>query len=222
MNIPNASPFPPTFDSNAGDASPKRFLDFLRRLISQDLSDDSGVRIPAADRDSWVEVITSLSDHFLTPLPSPRDVPWNAMHEKVKLVEIILDLLQRVTDRVDALYAGPGDLAKKTFVRLVGLCSGLDIWVEVDVLEEEGIPTPSDLRHKAFQAAVGILRWLGSNVASVGGSEEPTWRILRNILVECLEVSHGMQVCFNYSAAALQYLARYAVAGGFSTGNYVF
>jgi serine/threonine-protein kinase ATR len=195
MDVQNPTPFPATFDSNAGDASPKQFLDFLRNLISQNLDGDPSVRIPATNRETWVTVIVSLSDHFLTPLPSHRDAPWNAMHEKVKLVEITMEVIQRATDRVDALYAGPGDLAKRIFASVLKFCTGLDVWVDLEVPKEDGIPTPLDLRQRAVQTAVGILRCMGNNITAVGGTDEPTWKILRDILTDSLEVSHGAYPC---------------------------
>jgi serine/threonine-protein kinase ATR len=191
MDVPNSTPFPATFDSNAGDASPKQFFDFLRNLISENFDGDPSVCRPAPSRDTWVPVITSLSDHFLTPLPSHHAVPWKAMHEKVKLVEITLELIQRTTDGVTALYAGPGDLAKIIFAGLVKFCGGLAGWIDVEVPQEEGIPTPLELQQKAIQTAVGILRCLGNKVTSVAGSDEPTWKTLRDILMEGLEICRG-------------------------------
>ena len=93
--------------------------------------------------------------------------------------------------RVDELYAGPGDFAKTIFTRLLKLCTSLDVWADVDVPKEEDIPTPQELREKAFQAAVEILRRLGSGISTAGRSDPQTWMELRDILVECLEVSHG-------------------------------
>jgi serine/threonine-protein kinase ATR len=187
MNIPDPTPFSAAFDSNSGGPTPKEFLVFLRNLIAQNLDDEL-----ASTRTDWVGIIIKLADHFLTPFPSNNDVPWDAMHDKIKLAEITLEVVHRATDRVRALYIGPNDLAKKIFTRLLNLCSSLDGWVGVEVPGVEGIPTPLDLRNKSFQTVVDLLRRLGSNVTSVGESDEPTWRQLRNIIVEILEVGRGM------------------------------
>jgi len=48
-----------------------------------------------------------------------------------------------------------------------------------------------ELRQKAIQTAVGILRCLGNKVTSVAGSDEPTWKTLRDILMEGLEICRG-------------------------------
>jgi hypothetical protein len=196
MNVPDSTQFPgATFDTNAEDGSAQGFLEFLRGLIKDNLSSDPPVPIPHANRGTWVPVIVALSEHFLTPLPSHHTVLWDAMHEKIKLVEITFEVVQRVTDRLDALYAGPGDLAKKIVTRLISMCVGLDIWIDVDVPEEKDIPTPLDLMRKAFQTAVCVLRSLGSTALIPGGSEEPTWKILRHILLEYVEVGHGQMPC---------------------------
>ena len=192
MNVPESTPFPvATFDSSSEDGSAHRFLEFMRGLIKENLSSDPPVPIPHANRGTWVPVIVALSEHILTPLPSHHTVLWNAMHEKIKLVEITLEVVQRVTDRLDALYAGPSDLAKKIVTRLVSMCVGLDVWVDIEVPEEKDIPTPLDLMQKASHTAVCVLRCLGGSMSIPAGSDEPTWKTLRHILMEYVEVVHG-------------------------------
>jgi serine/threonine-protein kinase ATR len=191
MNIPTSTPFPvPSFQNADADASPKQFLAFLHNLVAENLDGDPSIRIPASSRDSWVTVINGLSDHFLASFPTSDVVPWGAMHEKLDLIEITLEIVQRVTVRVDALYSGPGDAAAKIFVRLLGLCSALDSWVDVDILIEDEIPTPARLRGKAFGVAADLLRHLGG-ISTGGGSHTPSWKILRSILIECLDVGQG-------------------------------
>jgi serine/threonine-protein kinase ATR len=112
------------------------------------------------------------------------------MHEKLDLIEITLEIVQRVTIRVDALYSGPGDAAKKIFVRLLNLCSALDSWLDVDIIVEDEIPTPARIREKALAVAIDILRYLGG-ITTGGGSHAPSWKILRSILIECLDVGQG-------------------------------
>lgn len=199
MNIPSSTQFPvPSFqNADLDDASPKQFLAFLRNLVIQDLNGDPSIRIPASGRAGWVTVITELSDHFLASFPSSNVVPWNAMHDKLELIEITLEIIQRVTARVDALYSGPGDAAKHLFARLLSLCSSLDFWIDFGVTVEAGIPTPQHLSEKTFSVAVDLLRCLGGNVMAGGCNDEPTWKILRNILIECLDVSQGKWLRFS-------------------------
>lgn len=188
-----STPFPvPSFQNADADASPKQFLGFLRKLVAENLDGDPSIRIPSTNRDSWVTVVNGLSDHFLASFPTVNVVPWNAMREKLELIEITLEIIQRVTVRVDAMYSGPGDAAKKIFVRLLSLCTALDTWVDADVGIDDDVLTPLHLRNKVFEAATGLLKYLGGNIMTGGGSDEPTWKILKSILIECLEVAQGV------------------------------
>jgi serine/threonine-protein kinase ATR len=191
MNIPTSTPFPvPSFHNADSDTSPKEFQAFLRKLVTDDLDGDPSIRIPASSRDSWITVINGLSDHFLASFPTSNVVLWGAMHEKLDLIEITLEIVQRVTVRVDALFSGPGDAGKKIFVRLLNLCSALDSWLDVDIIVEDEIPTPVRIREKALAVAIDILRYLGG-ITTGGGSQAPSWKILRDILIECLDVGQG-------------------------------
>lgn len=186
-----STPFPvPSFQNAESDASPTQFLGFLKTLVAENLV-DSTIRIPSSSRDNWVTIINGLSDHFLASFPVMNAVPWNAMREKLELIEITLEIIQRVTARVDAMYSADEDAAKKTFVRLLSLCVALDSWTGVDVNIDDGVLSPSHLRVKAFEAGSGILRHLGEAVATAGGVEEPPWRIMKSIIVECLGAAQG-------------------------------
>jgi len=193
MNNPTLTPFPvPTFENVEGDASPEQFLSFLRTLILENLDGDPSMRIPAANKDTWVTVVVGLADHFLASFPSSNSVSWSAIHEKVNLVQVTLEVIQRVSSRVDGVFLGPGDLAQKVFTRLLNLCNVLEVWISIEVPKGDGVPTPLDLREHAFQVTVGLLRCLGGNVPTAAGSDGPTWKILRNILTESLDVIHGL------------------------------
>jgi serine/threonine-protein kinase ATR len=188
MNIPTSTPFPvPNFQNTDADASPKQFLGFLRNLVAENLDGDPSIQIPATSRDSWITVINGLSDHFLASFPTSNVVPWTEMHDKLDLIDITLEIIHRVTVRVDALFSGPGDdAAKKIFVRLLNLCSALDSWLDVDIVVEDDIPTPLHLREKTFRVAIDLLRHLGGMATNA-----PAWKILRSILAECLDVAQG-------------------------------
>jgi hypothetical protein len=54
------------------------------------------------------------------------------------------------------------------------------------------LPSPATLREKVFKALVEVLRSLGGNVTRVEQSEEPHWKILRNLLGECRELVSGI------------------------------
>jgi len=137
------------------------------------------------------------------------------MHEKLDLIEITLEIVQRVTVRVDALYSGPGDAAKKIFVRLLNLCSALDSWLDVDIIVEDDIPTPARIREKALTVGIDILRYLGGTTTG-GGSHVLSWRILRSILIECLDVGQGEYQCVLRSGSCSLYPEFVSLPGLFS------
>jgi len=112
------------------------------------------------------------------------------MHEKLDLIKITLEIIQRVTGRVDALFSGSEDAANTMFVRLLNLCSALDSWLDVNIPIEREMPTPLQLRDKTFKVAVDLLRHLG-DITTSGGSNPPSWKTLRRILIECLDVAQG-------------------------------
>lgn len=194
MNIPPSTPFPvPSFQNADSDASPKQFLDFLRNLIAENFQDDDpSITKPASERDNWVTIVNGLSEHFLASFPSSNAVPWNAMHDKLELIDHTLEIITRVTSRVEAAYAGPGDAAKALFTHLLNLCNALDCWLDVEVTNEPGVPTPLQLRDKTVKAIVGLLRHLGSCISSGAGPDSPAWKNLREIMVECLDLTCGM------------------------------
>jgi hypothetical protein len=112
------------------------------------------------------------------------------LHEKAQLAGRNIEIVQRATVCVQSLVAGPGDFAQNMFVRLLTLCSSLNSWEDALVDEEDDVPSPADLKAKALEAAVTLLRRI--DAAPPKGSEEPPWRCLRKILEECLGTCRGM------------------------------
>jgi serine/threonine-protein kinase ATR len=190
MSAPPSTPFALRSLGGADkDTSPEEFLDFLRALIKEHLNDSA--RISASNSESWVGVIQGLSDHFLTPLPSGHESTWAAIGEKIQLVEITLEVLQRATVRVESLYGGRTEFAKHMFVRLLELSNSLDSWMDVVFESPNNLLTPSELRAIVFQGVVSLLRCLGNGVTTPNDSEEPTWKILRTIVGECIDALNG-------------------------------
>lgn len=189
MNIPS-TPFPvPSFHGSGDDASPEQFLKFLRNLISEYLDGDNTTRIPANNKDTWVTIIAGLTDHFLVSFPLPDVVPWTMMLEKITMMETTFEVIQRVFSRVEGIYNGSEVLVKSIFARLLSLCRVLDVWVDTGTTECEDIITPTLMKEKALKVLVSVLRGLGSNIATT--EIEPSWKTLRLVLIECLDVCHG-------------------------------
>jgi serine/threonine-protein kinase ATR len=191
MPMATSTPFPlSSLKATDKDASPEEFLHFLRTLIKDHLS--AAARIPASNSQSWVAVISGLSDHFLTPLPSSHEATWEAISEKVQLVEITLEVLQRAMERVEFLFGGPGDFARRMFGRLLDLNSSLFIWTDVKVFCELDHLMPLGLQSKVTRRMVGLLRNLGNSATPSNMPDEPAWRNMRGIVQECLECINGI------------------------------
>ncbi|KXN89480.1 Protein kinase rad3 [Leucoagaricus sp. SymC.cos] len=193
-NAPSATPFlVPTFNGSEGDASLDHFLDFLRTLVSQYLSDDVP-RIPSSNKDLWITIISGLTDHLLSTFPLPNIVSWNALREKIVAIITTLDVVRRAFERVDGIHEGTAETVKKVFARLLNLCFVLDSWLCTEVQLEDGIVEPNLLREKCFQSLVVVLRRLGGNSSTSRAIAEPSWQTLRDILQECLNTCRGKLV----------------------------
>lgn len=93
---------------------------------------------------------------------------------------------------------GDGDAAKKIFARLLGFCCALDSWIAIDIPIEDGMPTPEYLRGYALEVIVELLRQLGGSVTTVKKSDTPTWKVLKDILGDCLQVVQGRQLAHSF------------------------
>ncbi|KAJ6536721.1 hypothetical protein DFH09DRAFT_92839 [Mycena vulgaris] len=161
MSIPPATPFP-ALDDPDGDASPQKFLHSLSNLVAQSLSGD--VRIPAENKDAWVTIVTRLSEQFFASFPSTDKVEWHDMHEKVRLATATLDIIRRVSSRVEGVFHGPGHLAQRIFARLLNFCIVVEMWLDVEVEPMQGLPSPQELADDALQTTLLVLRSLSGAV----------------------------------------------------------
>lgn len=182
--------FPPEFNDVGGDSDPAEFLKFLQAMMTKYLSDDSP-RIAESGKDAWVAIVDGLADNFLQSFPVPDMTLWNLMEEKVAMTETTLQIIQRVFSRVDGIYNNAEDLVKKMFRRLINLCSVLDIWLETNVAYDDGIISPISMKTQASNIIVCFLRGMGNNSPLLASDFEPSWRILRSILQECVDVCQG-------------------------------
>jgi serine/threonine-protein kinase ATR len=194
MNATASSPTPiavPSFTGPGNDATQvDEFLEFLRNLVSQYLSDQAP-RISSVNKAPWITVIDGLTDHLLISLPLPHVVSWSALREKVISVLTSLDVVERVFMRVDGIYHGTAEMVKKVFARLLDLCFVLDSWVDIEMQLEDELVHPKILRQRGMEVLILFLRGAGGsmlNTATIAGS---SWKMLRSIISECLDVCHG-------------------------------
>ena len=192
--VPTSTPFPvPGFNASSSNATPAQFLEFLRSLITQYLGDTSP-RILSSAKAAWVTIVDGLTDHFLGSFPLPDVVTWETMQEKVEMTEAALEVIRRVFMRVEGIYNGSEDLVRKIFARLLDLCRTLDVWVDVGIPSGDQAFTPGYIKEKAFSLLVFLLRGLGDSDNTPPPSDhqsQPSWKMLREILKECIDVCHG-------------------------------
>lgn len=192
MNIPQSTPaVPATFQGVSHADSPQEFHQFLLALVAQHLTIEPPVPILPDTKDGWAAVLAGLSDHFLATFGAYGDNSWTDMTDKIKVLDLTVDFIPRVAARLHNVYIGPGDLAKKLFARLIKFCLLLDVWADVPDLELDGLPTPQSLQERAFLAILSIIHHLGSGAVVSVGDEDPMWKILQSILLECIGVSQG-------------------------------
>ncbi|KAF8961111.1 hypothetical protein BDZ97DRAFT_1258324 [Flammula alnicola] len=191
--IPPSTPFPvPGFNGADSNATPAEFLKFLRSLIIQYLGDDCP-RI-TANKAAWVTIVNGLTDHLLGSFPLPDIVIWNTMEEKIVMTEVTLEVIRRVFLRVDGVYNGSEGLVRKMFARLLDLCQVLDVWTNREVVCAEGTFSPAQMNEKALNVLVSVLRGLGDSSAVLSEEHDPSWKTLRGVLKECLDVCQDLIV----------------------------
>ncbi|THH16411.1 hypothetical protein EW146_g4222 [Bondarzewia mesenterica] len=193
MSLPSSTPFPiPTFQNNVGDSTtPGALLDFLRTLISENLS---GQNVPQNQehKDTWVTVISGLSDHLLSSFPSSREGTWNVLHEKIILVDTTLTIIHQVLTKIDGLWTGAAGIAEKALFRLINTCGVLDTRNDADVQEGGSVLSPRQLRERTFSVTVELMRYLGNADNAARGDEKRTWEILRTTILECIQTGEEL------------------------------
>ena len=195
--VPPSTPFPvPGFNASSGNATPAQFLEFLRSLITEYLGDTSP-RILSSAKAAWVTIVDGLTDHFLGPFPLPDIVAWETMLEKVEMTDATLEVIKRVFMRVEGIYNGSEVLVRKMFARLLDLCRTLDVWVDVGILSGDQAFTPGYIKEKTLGLLVFLLRGLGNNTPPPSEQQyQPSWKTMREILKECVDVCHGEPIHF--------------------------
>ncbi|KAF8622078.1 hypothetical protein AX15_007222 [Amanita polypyramis BW_CC] len=171
-------------NSNFDNGTHAQFFQYLDFLKSQNLGGD---HIRDVHKE-WNTIILGFSDNFFTSFPLPASIQWNAIKDKIIILYATLEVIHLAAQRVDGLFSGRRDSVCNFFTRLLNLCNVLDVWLDCEVEVEDGIPTPSMLRDRSFQALVEVLRCLGGRVLITKPSEEPCWKFLRDLLNECADL----------------------------------
>ncbi|OBZ70466.1 Serine/threonine-protein kinase atr [Grifola frondosa] len=173
-----------------GDTSPADFLHRLEELLAG-LNKGEPCMDPLLEKASWVGVISVLTHDFLTSFPTPEELSWNMMHEKLKLTEIILELISCVASHNQSLFIGSDDIGCATLNKLMSLCFVLDLWIDTPVPTEENYPSPDKLYDRSLKTTAIVMRSLGSNALAIEAFPH-SWDSLKCILGKCVALSNGL------------------------------
>ena len=197
MDTPSSTPFPLlTFQSSASTDSPAALRDFLLQTIA-DNQPSLPYRIKNPHLETWIPILSGLSDYVLSSFPSISTGTWDILHEKAVLVNATVDVFHLFLQKYSNLFDTTSLVARKALVRLIILCHVLDCRNDGDVSINDGIPSPKELREKCLAVATEVMRYLGDSLGS-GNVENSTWEAFRSVYVGLLGIGEGERHRFSF------------------------
>ncbi|KAI9513281.1 hypothetical protein F5148DRAFT_287334 [Russula earlei] len=194
MDAPTSTPFPLlTFQNSDSTDSPAALRDFLLQAIT-DNQPSLPYRIKHPHLETWIPILSGLSDYVLSSFPSISTGTWDILHEKAVLVNATVEVFHLFLQRFSDLFDTAPHVARKALVRLLILCHILDCRNDGDVSAkdgDDGIPSPQHLREKCLTVAIEVMRYLGDSLGSAG-VELPTWEAFRSVCVGCLGIGEAV------------------------------
>ena len=157
----------------------------LLELLHGDLSNSS---LGLDSDEDWVPLISNFCRYYLSKLPGPQGWQWDLLHEKIKLIELILEVVSRAISSKPSLFISHDDSAKLLFTTLAGLYHVLDQWCLVNVPQSDVVVSPQTLRENVLDAIYELLQSLGNGVKL---GEDATWVTLGTIISRCLGICNG-------------------------------
>ena len=122
MDTPSSTPFPlSTFQSSASADSPAALRDFLLQTIA-DNQPALPYKIKHPHLETWIPILSGLSDYVLSSFPSISTGTWDILHEKAVLVNATVDVFHIFLQRFSNLFDANTLVARKALVRLITLC----------------------------------------------------------------------------------------------------
>ncbi|KAF9651693.1 hypothetical protein BDM02DRAFT_522678 [Thelephora ganbajun] len=161
----------------------KESVDLLE-LLHGDLSNSS---LGLDSDEDWIPLISNFCRYYLSKLPNPQGWKWDLLHEKIKLIELILVVVARAVSSKPSLFIGHDSGAKLLFTTLVGLHYVLDQWCLVDVPSSDVVVNPQTLRGNVSDVIFELLQSLG-NGSKLGEDKGTTWVTLTSIISRCLGI----------------------------------
>lgn len=190
MDTPSSTPFPLlTFQSSTSTDSPAALRDFLLQTIA-DNQPGLPYKIKHPHLETWIPILSGLSDYVLSSFPSISTGTWDILHEKAVLVNATVDVFHLFLQRFSNLFDTASHVACKALARLITICHVLDCRNDGVVSTRDGIPSPEQLREKCMTVATEVMRYLGDGLGS-GGVDSPTWETFRGAYAGFLGIGEG-------------------------------
>lgn len=159
----------------------------LLELLHGDLSNSS---LGLDSDEDWIPLISNFCRYYLSKLPGPQGWKWDLLHEKVKLIELILEVVSRAIFSKPSLFTGHDLSAKVLFTTLVDLHYVLDQWCSVDAPLSDAVVSPRALKEEVMDVISKLLQSLG-NASKLGEDKVTTWATLEDIMSKCLGICDG-------------------------------
>ncbi|KAF9266202.1 hypothetical protein L218DRAFT_101184 [Marasmius fiardii PR-910] len=196
MSFPRSSP---SMTLQSSDSNAKNFIVALQSLIADKLSGNVEENTKSSPQ-QLVNFIDGLSADILSKFSYGYGVEWQSIKDIVKVVELSLEVIQRVVPRARRVFFEQAGSVKNLFTRLVVVCNSLDLFAMEEVEEVEGKSNveaqgwiePKVLRDKAIQTVVDILRCLGNELPAGLRTDDSQRKVLRTLLEEMITTSEEL------------------------------
>ncbi|KAG7097441.1 hypothetical protein E1B28_004786 [Marasmius oreades] len=183
-----------TFQSS--DSNTKNFIVALQNLIADKLSGNIEENDKSSSVQQLVNFINGLSGDILSKFSYTDGAEWQNMGDTVRVVELSLEVIQRVVPRARSVFFEQVGFLKALIVRLILVCNSLDLFaVEAEGDEAviaSGAIEPKLLRDKAVLTIVSVFRCLGSEIPRGLRTEDSTRKALRALLEEMIVTCEGL------------------------------
>lgn len=201
MNRPPSSPFQPPLDD---DLTPQELLDYLNSILIEVLT--PGTVIKGDGRPEMVTLLRDLCCIMMGEFPQAGTAQWRMLKDRVKIIEVSLELINRTLSCVEGIVGGKEELERIMLAQFLILGATLDTWITSGNSEGEGGTTPQQLKGRLQVVAMEMLAVLAGTTCGLRPERwpRPCWEPLRICLDECLGIVEGVLVLFGITPSYLK------------------
>jgi serine/threonine-protein kinase ATR len=194
MNRPPSSPFQPPLGD---DLTPQELLDYLNSIFVEVLT--PGTVIKGDGRPELATLLRDLCCIMMGEFPQAGAADWGMLKDRVKIIEVSLDLINRTLSCVEGIVGGQDELERIMLAQFLILGATLDTWIASGSFEGEEGTTPQQLKRRLQAVAMETFAVLAGTRYDSRPERwpRPCWEALRVCLDECLGVVAGVLVLFS-------------------------